>query len=157
MKKSTLSLFLGATLVITTLSGCDSTKSDLSNYSKTAVPVYNSYSNKFGSEMEAASKFTTEAEYAAQTKEVVALLDEFRTKMGEFKPETKEVQDLNQNEVTNLTNLEDGYKQLGEAFEKDDKAIGQSAKAKIEDAIKADEKFRSDLKALEEKHHVQVQ
>ena len=157
MKKPALSLFLGATLVITTLSACDSTKSDLSNYSKTAVPVYNSYSNKFGAEMEASSKFTTEAEYAAQTKEVVALLDEFRTKMAEFKPETKEVQDLNQNEVTNLTNLEDGYKQLAEAFEKDDKAIGQSAKAKIEDAIKADEKFRADLKALEDKHHVQVQ
>jgi RNA:NAD 2'-phosphotransferase (TPT1/KptA family) len=157
MKKSAISLFAVATLAFTSLLGCDATKSDLSKYSKTAVPVYNSYSEKFGAKMGEAGNANSAEEFAAKNKEVIALLDEFRTKMAEIKPESKEVQDLHQNCVTNLTNMEDGYKQLGDALEKHDQTVAQAGKAKIEDAVKADEKFRSDLKALEEKHHVQVQ
>lgn len=156
MKKSALSLFVGATLLLTSALGCDAIKGDLSTYSKTAVPVYNTYSDKFGAIMNEGSKVSSQEEYVAVTKETIALLDEFRAKMEAVKPETKEVQDLNQSCVTNLTNLEDGYKQMLDAIEKHDQALAQTAKAKIEDAVKADEKFRSDLKALEDKHHVQV-
>ena len=140
MKKSTLLFVVGATLLLTSALGCDAIKDDLSQYSKTAVPVYNSYSEKF----------------LAKNKEGIALLDEFRGKMEAFKPETKEVQDLNQSCIAALTSMEEGSKQLGEAIEKHDHALAQAAQAKISDAAKADEKFRADLTALEEKHHVQV-
>ena len=157
MKISALSLFVGATLLLTSTLGCDAIKGDLSTYSKTAVPVYNTYSEKFGAKMDEGSKAANQKEYVAITKETITLLDEFRAKMEAIKPETKEVQDLNQSCVTNLTNLEDGLKQMLDALEKHDQALAQTAKAKIEDAVKADEKFRYDLKALEDQHHVQVQ
>jgi len=157
VKKSTLSLFVGTTLVITSLVACDATKSDLSRYSKTAVPIYNSYSEKFAGKTDEASKAASAEEFVAKNKEAIAILDEFRVKLEAVKPESKEVQDLHQTCIANITNLEEGSKQLGEAIEKQDQALSQTAKAKIEDAVKADEKFRSDLKALEDKHHVQVQ
>jgi septal ring factor EnvC (AmiA/AmiB activator) len=157
VKKSALSVFVGATLVLTSLLGCDAIKSDLSSYSKTAVPIYNSYSEKLGVKFDASAKASSKEEYLADTKEIIAQLDEFRGKMEAVKPETKEVQDLHQSCITNLANMEEGSKQIVEAIEKQDETLSQSAKAKIEDAVKADEKFRSDLKALEDKHHVQVQ
>ena len=157
VKKSTLALFVGATLALASLLVCDATKSDLSKYSKTAVPVYNSYSDKFGAKIGEAGNANSPEEFAAKNKEIVALMDEFRTKMAEIKPETKEVQDLHQNCVTNLTNMEDAYKKLGDAIINNDQAAAQAAKSKIEDAVKADEKYRADLKALEDQHHVQVQ
>ena len=156
MKKSTFLIFGCATLLLTSTLGCDAIKSDLSTYSKTAVPVYNSYSEKFGAKMDEIAKASTPEELLKTDKETVALLDEFRAKMGEFKPETKDVQDLNQSCITNLMNLEDGVKQMGKAIETQDKSLVQTAQAKIDDAVKADEKFRNDLKALEDKHHVEV-
>jgi hypothetical protein len=143
-------------MLLTSTLGCDAIKSDLSTYSKTAVPVYNSYSEKYAAKMEEASKTSSPEEFLVKNKEGIAILDEFRAKMGEFKPETKEVQDLNQNCIAALTSMEDGAKQLGEAIEKHDADLSKSAQAKIEDAGKADDKFRADLKALEEKHHVEV-
>jgi uncharacterized protein YoxC len=156
MKKSTLLFVVGATLLLTSALGCDAIKDDLSQYSKTAVPVYNSYSEKFAAKLDEASKTSSPEEFLAKNKEGIALLDEFRGKMEAFKPETKEVQDLNQSCIAALTSMEEGSKQLGEAIEKHDHALAQAAQAKISDAAKADEKFRADLTALEEKHHVQV-
>jgi len=145
VKKSTLSLFVGATLAFTSLLGCDAIKGDLSTYTKTAVPVYNSYSEKLGAKFDAAGKASSKEEYLADTKEVIAMLDEFHGKMEAIKPETKEVQDLHQSCITNLANMEEGSKQIVEAIEKQDETLSQSAKAKIEGAMKADEKFRSDV------------
>jgi hypothetical protein len=91
VKKSTLLLIVGATLLLTSALGCDAIKDDLSTYSKTVVPVYNSYSEKFAAKMDEGSKATSQKEYVAVTKDTITLLDEFRGKMEAVKPETKEV------------------------------------------------------------------
>jgi hypothetical protein len=156
VKKSAVSFAVISAVVFTSLVACDAIKDDLSQYSKTAVPVYNNYAEKLGEKFVAAKKASGPEAFLANNREITALLDDFRIKMEAIKPETREVQDLNQDCIANLTLMEDGSKQLGQAIEKQDTKLAEKAKAKIEDALKADERFRKDLKAMEEKHNVLV-
>lgn len=156
MRRITVMAFAVAAMFLLII-GCNSdpVKRDIISYSKTVIPVINSFDDVIGKKLDEIGKEKDKTIFLKKTKEeLLPILKEFRDKVIAVKPATKELQDVHNLYLGMINTTEEGMKLLVESIEKQDQAKYKSAMEKISAGQDMENKYKNAFKELAAKHGV---
>ena len=157
MRRVTVMMFAVAAIFVLLMSGCNSdpVKKDIISYSKTVIPVINSFDDVIGKKLDEIGKEKDKAIFLKKTKnELLPILEDFREKVVAVKPSSKELQDVHNLYLGMINTTEEGMKLLVESVEKQDQTKYKSAMEKIGSGQEMENKYKNAFKELAGKHGV---
>ena len=158
MKRPVLAILALAVVALAFSSGCDKVKDDIVGYSKSAVPLINKFGADFRAKMEDVGKADSKEVYVSRTRaDLIPMIKAYRDKLAAIKPESNELKAIHDAYVAGVAGTEEGLKALLDSIEKEDAALAETAKRKVEAGEAAEATFKKDFEALAKAHDIKFE